>query len=178
MDMVMNEGAINGPTPVAGVSVRPPYRVFVPSWLAYIHPFVVLVCFGTVGGLMTSLFALAGTVFLLFALAFFAYQVLYIHSFKLFTQEDGVWVYSGVFPWNKGVYGVKWRDLNEATFRQGFVGWMFKSYKVTLTNRYTANNEIILPHIKDGHEAAAHINDLHIQKMRAGNAGDNEIVQG
>ena len=178
MEMAMNDAAINGSTPVAGADVRTPYRVFVPSWLAYVHPFIVLVCFGVVGGLMVSLVPLAGTVMLLAALALFAYQVLYIHSFKLFTQEDGVWVYSGVFPWNKGVYGVKWRDLNEATFRQGFIGWLFKSYKVTLTNRYTANNEIILPHIKNGHEAAAHINDLHIGRVRAGDVPENEVSQG
>lgn len=178
MEMAMNDAAVNGSVSVAGTDVRPPFRVFVPSWLAYVRPFIVLLCFGVVGGMLASLFPFAGTLMLLGALSLFAYQVLYIHSFKLFTQDDGVWVYSGVFPWNKGVYGVKWRDLNEATFRQGFIGWLFKSYKVTLTNRYTDNKEIILPHIRNGHEAAAHINDLHISRVRAGVVPANEVTEG
>lgn len=174
---MMNDAPITDLTQVAGTDVRPPYRVFALSWLAYIRPFVVLVCFGMVCGLTAAFSPLAGKVMLLAALAFFVYQVLYIHSIKLFTHDDGVWVYRGVFPWHKGIYGVKWRYLNEATFQQGFISWMFKSYRITLTNRYTTNNEIILAHVKNGHEAATHINELHLAKLQANDVPRNEIAQ-
>lgn len=178
-ELTMNDAVMNEVNLIAGFDIRPPYRVFVPGWPAYIKPFFVFLSFGTVGSLMAYLFWIPGTLMLLGALALFAYQILLIHSVKLFTHPDGVWVYSGVFPWNRGVSGVRWRDLREATFTQSFFGWLFKAYQVTVTNRYQGNTEISLPHIKDGDQAAMHINDLHV---RLGGAGDdvgdaNEVAQ-
>lgn len=179
-ELTMHNAAVNEVNLIAGFDVRPPYQVFVPRWTAYIKPFFVFLSFGTVGGLMTSIFWLPGTLMLLGALALFVYQVLLIHSVRLFTHPDGVWVYSGVFPWNRGVSGVRWRDLREATFSQSFFGWLFKAYPVTVTNRYQGNNEISLPHIKNGDQAAMHINDLHVQLIGKGEVDapeENEVSQ-
>ncbi|MDR2636111.1 MAG: hypothetical protein LBC08_04705, partial [Campylobacteraceae bacterium] len=33
---------------------------------------------------------------------FFIVDILYIRSIVLYTNEDGAWVYSGIFPWSKG----------------------------------------------------------------------------
>ncbi|HHW4679562.1 MAG TPA: hypothetical protein ACQGQH_09050 [Xylella sp.] len=174
----MNDAPITDSTQMAGPVIHPPYRVFVLSWLAYIRPCVVLVCFGMVCGLTAAFFPLVGKVMLLATLALFVYQILEIRSIKIFTDEDGVWVYSGVFPWNKGLYGVKWSYLNEATFKQGFISWMFKSYNIRLTNRYTADNEITLPHVKKGDEAVSHINRLHLDKLEAEHVPSNRVAQG
>lgn len=178
-ELTMNDAATSDVNLIAGFDVRPPYQVFVPAWTAYVKPFIVFALFGTVGGLMAYLFWIPGTLMLLGALALFAYQVLLIASVKLFTHPDGVWVYSGVFPWNKGVSGVRWRDLREATFTQSFFGWLFKAHRVTVTNRYQGNDEISLPHIKRGDQAAMHINDMHIRLGGADDAGGaNEVAQG
>lgn len=177
-ELTMNNAAVNESEVnlIAGFDVCPPYRVFVPAWTAYVRPFVVFSMFGTVGGLMACLFWLPGTLMLLGSLALFTYQVLLINSVKLFTHADGVWVYSGVFPWNRGVSGVRWRDMREATFTQSFFSWLFKAYHVTVTNRYQGNTEISLPSIKDGDQAVMHINGLHA-RLDVGE-GDNEVMQG
>lgn len=42
-----------------------------------------------------------------------------LRAVHLYCGDVGVWVYSGVLPWNKGVAGVKWRNLDEAVYFQG-----------------------------------------------------------
>lgn len=163
--------AMNTSLEVAGNTIRPPHRVFVLGWPAYIQPFFVLLFFGPVAGLIAMLIPIVGIVLLSGVAGLFAYRIMEVYSVKLFTQGDGVWVYFGVFPWNKGVYGVKWRDLNEATYRPGFFGWLTKSYTISITNRFTSDdNEVKLPFVKNGDEAVIHINKLHIHGIRE--AGD------
>ncbi len=180
MELAMSDTAVNSLRAETGIDVLSPYRVFVPAWTAYIRPCVIFLLFLVVGFAMAALILIPGLLLLLMGLGLFTYQVLYIASVRLFTQDDGVWIFSGIFPWNKGVYGVKWRDLDEALFTQGFFGWLFKSFKVTLTHRFTKDSEISMPHIKNGDQAAAHINALHIARIRAQGDltdPDNEVTQ-
>lgn len=79
----------------------------------------------------------------------------------------GVWVYSGILPWNKGVAGVKWRDLDEAVYFQSMGSWLFKSYSVRIGHRFTKSSEILLSHWARGHEAAMAINGQHQDLVRA-----------
>src|SRR5690606_24537447 len=134
------------------------------SWLAYIRPAIVFlvllfisVPFG-IGSLVSILIMLA-------ALGLLVYQILFIRGVELYTNDDGVWLYCGVFPWQKGISGVKWRDVDEAVFYTGFVSWACNSYAVRVGHRFTKSGEIHLFHVRDGRAAVEHINTLHRTRL-------------
>ena len=88
----------------------------------------------------------------------FLLDLLYAKSVSLYYDDAGVWFFSGIFPWSKGVSGVKWENIDEATYRTGFLSWAFKSYEITIKHKYTKANEIILPYIFKGNDAVMSIN--------------------
>ena len=97
-----------------------------------------------------------------------AYQFLMVRSVQLYYDDVGVWVVSGVLPWKRGVNGVKWRDIDDATYVNGFVGWATRSYTVRIGHRFTRGSEIVLHHIAHGRKAVETVNALHQQMIRAG----------
>lgn len=131
------------------------------SWTAYVRPIIVLLVFSLVGYLLTAVNIWFGVIFILFWLGLFTIQVLTIRSVILFTDEQGVWLYSGIFPWSRGTSGVKWRDVEDAVYFPNFMSWLLKSYTVRIGHRFTKSSEIVLPHIARGHEAVEHINNYH-----------------
>ena len=141
---------------------------FVLSWTAYVRPVAVLLVMLAIGiALYANLHKGVGVVFLLFFIALFAYQILLLRSLFLYTDDHGVWVYSGILPWAKGMNGVKWRDLEDAVFFQNFFSWLFKSYTVRIGHRFTKTSELLLPHIAKGNIAVEHINEMHRQVLSA-----------
>lgn len=139
------------------------------SWTAYVRVVligVVLVFFATPVAWAAS--AISGAVVLAASLAFLVYKFLLLKSFHLYFDDVGVWVYSGIFPWSKGVGGVKWRDLDEATYFQSMGSWLFKSYSIRIGHRFTKSSEILLSHWARGHEAVMAINGQHQDLVRAG----------
>ena len=146
--------------------------VGVKSWVAYL-------------GLLALAALLMGAVFLAFAFAgpyadiiggavmvvsalVVGYRFLMIHSVQLYYDDVGVWVYSGVLPWKKGVAGVKWRDMDEATFEQGFWSWITRSYTIRIGHRFTKESEIRLTDIGGGKDAVATLNTRHQGLIREG----------
>ena len=99
---------------------------------------------------------------------FITYHILHTRSYKLYYDDIGIWVYSGILPWNKGVAGVKWRDLDEAVYFQTFWSWLFKSYSIRIGHRFTKSSEIFLTHMHNGDETAMNINELHHELVSAG----------
>ncbi|MBH9551977.1 hypothetical protein [Inhella gelatinilytica] len=99
-------------------------------------------------------------------LAWVVYKVLTLRSFRLYYDDVGVWVYSGVLPWNRGVAGVKWRDLDEAVYFQTFWSWLFKSYRMRIAHRFTKSSEIVLSHMAHGNESVMAINGRHHEMVR------------
>lgn len=89
------------------------------------------------------------------------YRVLLLRSVVLFVNDQGVWVYKGIFPWNRGTAGVRWRDVEDASYVPGFIGWVLKAYKIRIGHRFTRGSEIVLASVKNGHEAVEQINGLH-----------------
>jgi len=87
-------------------------------------------------------------------------NLLYARSISLYYDDVGVWYFSGIFPWSKGVSGVKWANIDEATYKTGFLSWAFKSYEVTIRHKYTKSNEIVLPYIFKGNDAVMSINSV------------------
>lgn len=132
------------------------------SWTAYVGTAglaFVLLLMVTPGAWRAS--TGAGVVALVLSLGFLTYRVMMIRSFHLFYDGTGVWLSKGVFPWQKGVAGVKWRDIDEAVFFQGLWSWMFKSYTVRVGHRFTKSSELMMSHMARGHEAASTVNTLH-----------------
>jgi hypothetical protein len=143
--------------------------VGVKSWLAYagvaalaVLLFVVVLRLAFYWNEMAAAAVLLGSALLV------AYRFLQVRSVQLYYDDVGVWVYSGVLPWKKGVAGVKWRDMDDATYVNGFVSWITRSYTVRIGHRYTKESEIVLHHIAGGRRAVETINAVHQQKIRAG----------
>ena len=142
----------------------------VKSWLAYVG--LALLAALLFFGLLPLAFlwnqaaaaaVLAGSALLV------GYRFLLVRSVQLYYDDVGVWLYSGVLPWKKGVSGVKWRDMDEATFVNGFWSWATRSYTVRIRHRFTKDSEIVLTNIARGKDAVATIN-ARLQELIRANA--------
>jgi hypothetical protein len=139
--------------------------VGVKSWIAYFGSIVLaaLLFFGLLPlAFMWNQIA-AGVVFVLSAILI-GYRLLLLRSVQLYYDDVGVWAYSGILPWKKGVSGVKWRDMDEATFSPGFWSWVTGSYTVRIGHRFTKENEIVLTNIARGKLAVTTLN-AHQQEL-------------
>jgi hypothetical protein len=133
--------------------------VGVKSWIAY---------FGTLAlaailffGLLPLAFMwneIAAGVVLVASAISIGYRLLLLRSVQLYYDDVGVWTYSGILPWKKGLTGVKWRDMDEATFVPGFWSWLTGSYTVRIGHRFTKANEIVLTNIARGKAAVNTLN--------------------
>jgi hypothetical protein len=140
----------------------------VKSWMAYAGV-VALAVVLFAGALPLSFLwnEIAAGVVLVTSAALVAYQFLLVRSVQLYYDDVGVWVFSGVLPWKKGVSGVKWRDMDDATYVNGFVSWATRSYTVRIGHRFTKESEIVLHHIAGGRKAVERINALHQDMIRS-----------
>lgn len=111
---------------------------------------------------------MAGVIALLLLLGHFVYRIAELRSYELFWNGDGVWIFSGILPWTKGVSGVKWRDLDEAVFFNNMLSWATKSYSIRIGHRFTKASEIRLTHIFCGQRAVARVNGMHQDMVRSG----------
>jgi hypothetical protein len=84
-----------------------------------------------------------------------------LRSVQLYYDDVGVWLYSGILPWSKGVRGVKWRDMDEAVYMQSFGSWLLRSWTIRVGHRFTKASEITLTSMARGREAVAIINQQH-----------------
>lgn len=135
------------------------------SWTAYVRPSIVFIVMLMIGIALIGASAWFGALFLTFATGLFLFRILSLRTLLLYTDDHGVWVYSGILPWSKGISGVKWRDLEDAGYFPNFLSWLFKSYTVHVGHRFTKASEIILSHVAHGHNAVSHINQRHRQAL-------------
>jgi hypothetical protein len=96
------------------------------------------------------------------------YRVLSIRSVQLYYDDIGVWLYSGILPWTRGISGVKWRDMDEATFTQNFWSWALRSWDIRIGHRFTKASEIQLTSMAHGKEAVGILNGRLQALIRAG----------
>jgi len=132
------------------------------SWIVYIWPTVLYVAILYV--LFTYAWSISKLITLPMIMLCFAayfYKLLSLRSYMLYYDDNGVWVFSGVFPWSRGVSGVKWRDLDEAIYFQNFLSWMFNAYTIRVSQRQTKTAEILLDMIHMGQSAVQTINHVH-----------------
>jgi hypothetical protein len=104
-----------------------------------------------------------GAAVLLLSVAWTAYKFMEQRTYRLYYNDMGVWLYSGILPWNKGVRGVKWRDLNDATYTRSMSSWLLKSYSIRIGHRFTRSNELVLTGMAHGDKAVIAVN----QKLQA-----------
>lgn len=109
----------------------------------------------------------------------FLANVLHLYSIELYADYEGIWIKRGLFPWNRGVYGVKWRDVDEATYATGFVPWLSGCYAVRISHRFTKASEIQLRHVYHGDQAVQLLNRLHQDVIELENSrGQQRSPQG
>ncbi|MFC0135812.1 hypothetical protein CR105_00645 [Massilia eurypsychrophila] len=133
--------------------------VGVKSWIAYFGTLVLaaILFFGLLPLAFMWNEIAAGVVFVVSAIMI-GYRLLLLRSVQLYYDDVGVWTYSGILPWKKGLSGVKWRDMDEATFVPGFWSWLTGSYTVRIGHRFTKANEIVLTNIARGKAAVNTLN--------------------
>lgn len=138
------------------------------SWIAYSEPLIVFLGMFVVslflGSIHVALTYIGGAL----AFALMVYKILALRSVRLFVNDEGVWVYSGILPWTKGISGIRWRDIDDARYFPGFLGWALKSYTVSIGHRFTKSSQIRLPYVKRGDRAVEQINALHGSFLRNG----------
>jgi hypothetical protein len=137
------------------------------SWITYFGTLVLaaLLFFGLLPLAFMWNEIAAGVVFVASALLT-GYRLLLLRSVQLYYDDVGVWTYSGILPWKKGLSGVKWRDMDEATFVPGFWSWITGSYTVRIGHRFTKANEIVLTNIARGKAAVNTLNAYHQDLIR------------
>jgi hypothetical protein len=154
-----------------------PFLVFRLSWVAYAREvfavIVRLLILGVGSTLVTYVLARGGVpmskmewvapVAVALVFVWTVYSIALTRSVRLYTDENGVWLYSGILPWQKGVAGVQWRDLGQAGFRQGFSAWALRSYHITVSHRFTTGSELNIKHVRYGNLAVQHINQIMAQ---------------
>jgi len=136
------------------------------SWTAYASPtwgFLILLLGSWIA---MAIHPLLGGLLLVVSSVTFALKVLAVASIVLYTDRNGVRVYQGVFPWSRGVTGVIWRDVEDATYVTGLFSWLFDSYSVRIGHRFTKTNEIHVSHIANGRQTVIQINDSHRRALR------------
>ncbi|HEY8096991.1 MAG TPA: hypothetical protein VIE65_12990 [Methylobacter sp.] len=131
------------------------------SWTSYVFP--LLFAFGVIPVISAFIIPLAPFTILLPILLFCysLYRVAVARSVILFYDNAGVWLSSGILPWARGTYGVKWRDIEAATYYQSFSGWLFNSYDVRISNRFNHESEIFVKSLQGGKRAIIEINNAH-----------------
>jgi len=133
--------------------------VGVKSWVAYIPVVLLAVAmFGVALPLAFMWNEIAAGVVMLLSAAFLFICILGLRAVQVYYDEVGVWVVSGILPWTRGVSGVKWRDMDEATFEQGFWSWLTGSYTIRIGHRFTKSSEIVQTKIAKGKDAVGKIN--------------------
>ncbi|HEU4815895.1 hypothetical protein [Janthinobacterium sp.] len=143
--------------------------VGVKSWVAYLGLILLAaILFGVLLPLSFLASPILAAVVMALSAILVVYRFLLIRSVQLYHDDVGVWMYSGILPWKKGIAGVKWRDMDEATFEQGFWSWISGSYTIRIGHRFTKESEIRLTDIAGGKDAVAKLNAYHQSLIREG----------
>ncbi len=143
------------------------------SWTAYVgmvFRLLFLVGLGVAAVYWQPMYWHITALILLVGLMLIGYQIALLRSYRLYYDAAGVWIYSGILPWKRGVAGVKWRDLDEAIFVNTFWSWMSGSYTVQLKHRYTKAIEISEASMARGKQAVITINQQHQQHIHRADA--------
>ena len=76
---------------------------------------------------------------------------------SIFLDIDGVWVHAGVLPWSRGVFGIRYRDLDDPVLMQNLASWLFRSHTIVLRHRFASQAPIALDHMSNAPAALERI---------------------
>lgn len=129
------------------------------SWVAYIKPVLfacLLVFIGMIFKRDSNLFFICMCAA---AVLYFFYTAAYLRKVSLFFDRSGVWIYTGVFPWNSGISGMRWRDIEDASYTPGLLNWIFRSYSISVNHRFAGKQGLSVFSVHHGDKAAMMINE-------------------
>src|SRR5471032_3394132 len=133
------------------------------AWTAYIGPVLLaLILFGAALPLAFHWSEWAAAGVMVFTVLVVGYRVLLLRSYRL---------YRGILPWSKGLVGVKWRDMDEATFTASFWSWLLRSYTIRVGHRFTKSSEIMMTQMAGGKNAVTVLNTQLQNLIRANRLG-------
>jgi len=138
------------------------------SWTAYVWPVILVLFCWAVAVPLYQWKPWVGAVFFLFWLLILVSGFLSRRAIKLYFNDHGVWVRSGFLPWTRGVSGVQWRDIDDATFFTGFLAWAFNSYRIRVGHRFTKTSEIVIASVANGRKFVEAVNRELIERQRSG----------
>ena len=129
------------------------------SYVAYVRPLLVA---ATLVALLSSLprsgvSDAVRVVLLLSTVAWTAFRVAELKSVVLFLDIDGVWVHAGVLPWSRGVFGIRYRDLDDPVLMQNLASWLLRSHTIVLRHRFASQAPIALDHMSNAPAALERI---------------------
>lgn len=139
------------------------------SWVAYIRPVLTFIVVSLViiaflsrrdNELNTVMYLLVA-----FSASLMVMRLIYLKTMRLVINDDGIYLFSGIFPWTKGMTGTLWRDVAEAVYYTGFISWAFNSYRICVRHRFTKTSELVIPSVKNGNKAAMEINGILSRKF-------------
>jgi hypothetical protein len=104
------------------------------------------------------------TVLLVFSLLWKVFSLL---SCQLYYDRQGIWFQSGLFPWDKGIVGVDWRDLECCLVTMGFTSWLSRSSQLVVTHRFSDRSKLVVNDMSNGHNTCSTINTLHQDFVRS-----------
>lgn len=136
------------------------------SWVDYILPVIFIIigliiligCFSSKWGLIIS-----GVLIFIGVMGILNRMVI-----RLYMNDRGVWIYSGLFPWDRGINGVRWEDLDSALYKTGFGAWVLKAYTIVISHRFTKDSEIIITNVHKGDQFISEVNDKVHEMAKAG----------
>lgn len=162
-------------------------RIYRISWLGYIRPVLLLLIvtalcsgvmlardFGTPAmqqQLAHPLFAVVPAVVIALAAVSCALKFYYLATLRLIINNDGVYLFRGIFPWTKGMTGTLWQDIADAQYFPGFIAWATRTYSIQVRFRFNKSNETFVPYIWKGHQAVMLINQTLQERARTAQAG-------
>ncbi|MFZ6721686.1 hypothetical protein [Undibacterium sp. Ji49W] len=136
------------------------------AWTAYVRTVIIALIILLFIPAAFAVSWIFGLVILIISQALAIYRILILRSYKLYCDENGVWLFTGILPWDRGIVGVKWRDLDEAAFYPTFWSWLFNSFSIRLGHRFTKSSEIFISHMKSGKDSVAILNARHQELIR------------
>lgn len=134
-------------------------QIFKLSWVVYLKQIIVYFIVAFIIMALKSFIGSLAYILVVLWTIYLAIQIFANYVVKIYVDEQGVWIFSGIFPWNKGTYGLNWRDISDASYQTGFLSWALRSYTVTVGHRYTRDSHLVFANVANGKHLVYLIND-------------------
>ena len=139
------------------------------SWVPYARLLAKYLATDCIGSIALGLgkFHTAWQLFTILLIFFLLWQIFSLSSCQLYYDATGVWCQSGLFPWDKGIVGVNWRDLDCCLCSVGFRSWFSRSSQIVVNHRFTDRGKLVLNDMSNGRNTCITINTLHQDFLRS-----------